>query len=36
MKASLRVSKASVAAGVQDRDLGLFFRRLVSSLVMKL
>ncbi len=36
MKASLRVSNASFAAGVQDRDLGLFRKRLVRGLVMVL
>ncbi len=36
MKAFLRVSKASVAAGDQDRDLGLSFRRLVRGQVMEL
>ncbi len=36
VKALLRVSKASVAAGDQDRDLGLPLNRLVSGLVMEL
>ncbi len=33
VKASFSLSKASLAAGVQDRDLGLLRRRLVRGLV---
>ncbi len=33
VKASFSLSKASLAAGVQDRDLGLFRSRLVRGLV---
>ncbi len=36
MKAFLRASKAFVAAGYQDRDLGLSFNRFMSGLVMEL
>ncbi len=36
VKASLSWWKASVADGVQDRDLGLFFRRLVRGQAMEL
>ncbi len=36
MKASFKVVKASVADGVQDSDLGLSLRRLVSGLAMEL
>ncbi len=36
MKASFKVVKASVADGVQDSDLGLSFRRLVSGLAIEL
>ncbi len=36
VKVFLRTSKASVAAGDQDRDLGLFLNSLVSGLVMEL
>ncbi len=35
-KASFKVLKASVADGVQDSDLGLSLRRLVSGLAMEL
>ncbi len=36
MKASFKVVKASVADGVQDSDLDLRLRRLVSGLAMEL
>ncbi len=36
MKAYFKVVKASVADGVQDSDLGLSLRRLVSGLAMEL